>query len=213
MAYLVSSKMRLASQAAVIAAVLSVPLSIASAQNIKSADATPGAPVPAPDSGAAGQSSLPSGATALTETYGEWMVACSMQNGAQRCVAQHKQINPQTQQTVLAMELAPSGDKGDRTEGTAVLPFGLALASGMSLQIDDRPALSTLPFRTCMPGGCVIMLNFDAKATTELRNGAVLKAKVVADGGTDLVIPISLNGLGAALDRTAVWRTKDARRK
>jgi invasion protein IalB len=195
------------------AAVLSLPLSFASAQNVKLADATPGAPVAAPDTAATGQTSLPNGATALTETYGEWMVACSMQNATQHCVAQHKQINPQTQQAVLAIELAPTSDKGDRIDGTAVLPFGLALASGMSLQIDDRPALSTLPFRTCMPGGCVIMLNFDAKATTELRNGAVLKAKVVADGGTDLVIPISLNGLGAALDRTAVWRTKDARRK
>jgi invasion protein IalB len=101
---------------------------------------------------------------------------------------------------VLAIELVPADD---RLEGVALLPFGLALDSGVKLQIDDTPAGPPRSFRTCVPAGCLLPLSLDAHTAAMLRSGTTLKAKVVIDGGADTVLAVSLKGLSSALDRTA----------
>ncbi|TPK96484.1 hypothetical protein FJ938_27215 [Mesorhizobium sp. B2-4-14] len=62
--------------------------------------------------------------------------------------------------------------------------------------------LPPLRFRTCLPGGCVVDLNFDAETLATLREGKSLKVKVVADGGKETVLALSLNGFPGAVDRT-----------
>ncbi len=76
--------------------------------------------------------SLPRRARALNETHGAWTVTCAigMQGEAgpvKRCALSQTQLHNQTRQRELAIELHP---EGDGVEGTLVLPFGLALASG-----------------------------------------------------------------------------------
>jgi invasion protein IalB len=89
-------------------------------------------------------------------------------------------------------------------DGALVLPFGLALDRGVTLQVDDAPAGPALRFRTCLPAGCVVPLSFDARLVAALRKGAALKINAAADNGKDAVFTISLKGFPAALDRTAV---------
>lgn len=97
------------------------------------------------------------------------------------------------------MELRP---KDAAIEGTLVLPFGLALDRGVRLQIDDGQTLPPLHFRTCLPAGCLVNLSFDAKTVSFLRKGTRLKVAVVADGGKETQLAISLKGVSGALDRT-----------
>lgn len=149
---------------------------------------------------AASPATLPNGATSLSEVYGDWTVSCSIQSGVRQCDAKQEQVNQQNRQMVLAIELAPVEDK---IEGVALLPFGLALDSGVSFQIDEQPTAPPIHFRTCLPTGCVVPLTFDARTVALLRNGTTLKAKVVADGGGEAVLSISLKGLAAAIDRRA----------
>lgn len=144
------------------------------------------------------QPGLPGGATSLQETFNDWMVSCAVQGNVKACSIMQQQNNQQTRQRVLAIELSTAGDK---VEGAILLPFGLLLDRGVVLQIDEQPAQPTLKFKTCVPGGCMIAVNFDAKTIASLRAGTVLKAKVAVDGGPDQVLPISLKGLGQALDR------------
>ncbi|TPI28420.1 hypothetical protein FJW07_30900 [Mesorhizobium sp. B3-1-9] len=53
-----------------------------------------------------------------------------------------------------------------------------------------------------MPGGCLVDLSFDAETLASLRDGKSLKVKVVADGGKETNLALSLNGFPSAVDRT-----------
>ncbi|MDW6023350.1 invasion associated locus B family protein [Mesorhizobium sp. BAC0120] len=153
---------------------------------------------PVPTTG--GGSTLPGGASSLTETYKDWRVACVQQGTAKRCAMSQVQTQ-QNGQRVLAVELSPPS--GNTISGTLVMPFGLALDSGVAFQIDDNPAMQPIRFRTCVPGGCLVNISFDAPTLVALRAGAALKVKATADGGASAPFSISLQGFGTALDRVA----------
>ncbi|MGJ4932511.1 invasion associated locus B family protein [Bradyrhizobium sp. HKCCYLS2038] len=144
---------------------------------------------------------LPSGANALQETFQDWQVACAPQGGVSRCALSQQQSDPQSKQRVLLLTLSASAT--DRAEGILVLPFGLALDPGVTLQVDDGALLPTLRFRTCLPAGCIVPLSFDGKAVTALRKGTTLKLKVTAaETSKEMTLPISLKGFPGAFDRT-----------
>lgn len=149
-------------------------------------------------------SGLPGGASSLNETYKDWQVSCVQQETAKRCVLSQTQAQ-QNGQRVLMIELnAPSGNN---LSGTLVLPFGLALDSGLTFQIDEKPSMAPARFRTCLPAGCLVSLNFDTTTLGTLRTGTALKLKVFADGGSEAPLSISLQGFGTAVDRvTALSR-------
>jgi invasion protein IalB len=144
-------------------------------------------------------SPFPGGASSVSETYKDWSVSCVMQEAGKRCALTQTQTQ-QGGQRVLAIEL--SAPNGNKLTGVLVLPFGLALDSGATLQIDDKPAGQPLRFRTCLPAGCLIPLDFDGAMITALRAGTALKIKMHADGGKETALSISLQGFPAALDRT-----------
>jgi invasion protein IalB len=144
---------------------------------------------------------LPGGANSLQETYDDWVVVCAMQDAGKTCVMQQEQRAQQTGQRVLAVELRPAGTG---TEGAMVLPFGLALAKGATVQVDENAATAPLAFSTCLPAGCVTPVTFNAAMLQALRKGAALKIKVAPDGGgDDIVLSVSLKGFSTAFDRTA----------
>jgi invasion protein IalB len=145
-------------------------------------------------------STLPGGATSINETYRDWSVACVQQGAGKRCAMSQVQTQ-QNGQRVLAIEISPP--QGSSTTGALALPFGLALANGITLQIDDKPAMVPLRFRTCLPTGCIVPLSFDAAAIVALRAGTSLKVKATTDGGSEAPFTISLAGFAAALDRVA----------
>lgn len=147
-----------------------------------------------------GGSGLPGGASSLNETYKDWAVTCVQQGTTKQCAMSQVQTQ-QNGQRVLAMEL--TAPNGNTVSGTLVMPFGLALDSGVTFQIDDKPAMQPIRFRTCVPGGCLVNVSFDAATLVTLRAGAVLKVKAVADGGAATPFSISLQGFGTALDRVA----------
>jgi len=166
-------------------------------QRFQVAQAQPGGQIAV---GATG-SSLPGGASSLNETYKDWRVACAQEGNAKRCVLSQVQAR-QNGQRVLAIELnAPSGNT---VSGTLVLPFGLSLDSGVTFQIDDKPAMQPVRFRTCVPGGCLVNVSFDAPTLVALRAGTAFKVKATADGGGGAPFSISLQGFGTALDRVGV---------
>lgn len=141
---------------------------------------------------------LPGGASSLTETFGDWQVGCVVQGPAKRCAIMQEQANQQTRQRVFAIEIANAGDK---LEGVLLMPFGLALERGATLQIDDQPITTAVKFRTCLPGGCLVPLTFDAKSIAGLRVGTMLKIRATADGGAEQLYSVSLKGFSQALDR------------
>lgn len=79
---------------------------------------------------------LPGGASALSETHSDWVVNCQVNGAAKACSLSHHQFSKQTNQRLLAIEL--STKTGEDAAGTLALPFGLALAKGITLEIDDK---------------------------------------------------------------------------
>lgn len=143
---------------------------------------------------------LPNGATSLQETYQDWVVACGLTDAGKRCSFSQQQ-SQQNGQRVLAIELTAAADGA--ISGTLVLPFGLALAAGASLQVDDQPALPALAFSTCLPAGCLVPLSLSRDQVAQMRNGSQLRVNVRAEGSPQpTLFSISLKGLSAALDRT-----------
>lgn len=152
-----------------------------------------------PAAAALGNDALPGGASSLQETYQDWSVACRTGGKTKHCSMSQQQVG-KNRHRVLAVELQASRDKG--VTGVLVLPFGLLLDKGVTLQIDDKPALAPLRFRTCMPAGCLVPLTFDSDRVNALGKGAALKLKATAAGTNQEVdLTVSLKGFAAALDR------------
>lgn len=144
--------------------------------------------------------SLPGGASSLQETYQDWRVACRATDGTRHCSA--SQQAQQDGQRVLVIELQTDPEGG--VTGTLVLPFGLRLEAGVTLQVDDHPPLDPLRFRTCLPVGCIVPLSFEAETVQALRAGTRLKILAEAsDSDDEVALAVSLKGLTASLDRTA----------
>jgi invasion protein IalB len=137
------------------------------------------------------------GGAGSQETFGSWTVVCK--EAIKLCSLSQTQTDPQSRQRVLTLQLSPVDDK---VNGTLIMPFGLALDNGVTLQVDDGPAGPVLRYRTCLPLGCLVSISFDAKLVAALRKGAALRINGVADGGKAETFTIPLDGFPAALDRT-----------
>lgn len=146
---------------------------------------------------------LPGGATALSESHGAWTVTCAIRQQPDEtrvrvCALSQQQVAQQTRQRALAIELRP---EGGGARGTLILPFGLALAEGVIYRVDDGQISTPQHFRTCLPGGCVIDIDFDAHTIAGLKAGNTLNVIATADGRQNLTFAISLAGFSSAFDR------------
>ncbi|WP_354044284.1 invasion associated locus B family protein [Devosia sp. UYZn731] len=145
---------------------------------------------------------LPNGATSLLESYQDWVVACATADAAVRCSMGQEQ-SQQDGQRVLGIELSKQEDGS--IGGLMVLPFGLALEDGGRLQVDEQQAQPRLPFRTCLPVGCIAQLVLSAEQIAKMRAGTQLRVHVRQESASEATtLSISLAGFGTALDRTLV---------
>jgi invasion protein IalB len=144
--------------------------------------------------------SLPGGSSSLQETFQDWQVACVIRDNARHCSLSQQQTKQGTNQRVLAVELTPASNNS--LGGVLILPFGLLLTSGATMQIDDKPISKPLAVRTCLPTGCIVPLNFDKTSIDAYRAGSVLKiGSVASDTNQPVLFTVSLKGFNSALDR------------
>ncbi len=145
---------------------------------------------------------LEGGASALTEVHGDWTVTCQVINNKKACSFAQQQVDSTTKQRLLALEL--SSQDGQTATGALALPFGLLLASGVTLSIDDAKLGESYPFRTCLPVGCLVALTFAKPAIESLKAGTVLKVSgTTSDTNQPIEFTLSLKGFSGALGRTS----------
>lgn len=143
---------------------------------------------------------LPGGAGSLVETYQDWIVACQAQNNTTQCAMRQVQSNKDTGQNVLTIEVANTAD--GKLQAALLMPFGLALAQGVAVRIDDTPAGSPAAFSTCIPQGCLASISFDAGQVAKLKTGTNLNVSATALAPPQPVaLKVSLKGFSAALAR------------
>ncbi len=141
---------------------------------------------------------LPGGASTLQETYQDWTVSCQSQKETSICVMRQDQSSTQTGQRVLTADLRNVEGK---VEGVLLMPFGLDLAKGAALKIDEV-AGPNLAFSTCLPQGCLAPVSFEAKQVAALKAGTNINVTTTAlSPSQPVAFKVSLKGFGAALDR------------
>jgi len=86
---------------------------------------------------------LPGGASSLQETYQDWSLTCQS-NGSNVVCAISQQQTQQNGQRIVAVQLRHNRNGG--LAGTLILPFGLLLEAGATLQVDDGQPLDPLRF-------------------------------------------------------------------
>jgi invasion protein IalB len=145
---------------------------------------------------------LPGGASALSETYGGWTVHCQVASNVKSCSMSLQQLNKDTNQRLLAVEVFAKST--DEAVATIALPFGLAVAKGIALAVDDQNPSPVLPFSTCLSAGCLVPVSMDHKLLRELGAGKTLKiTATVFDTQRSIIFSVPLASFGAALARTA----------
>ncbi|WP_425373341.1 invasion associated locus B family protein [Mesorhizobium atlanticum] len=76
------------------------------------------------------------------------------------------------------------------------------MRSGCDAADRRRRRASAAPVPHLSPRGCVVDLSVDSGTLAALRKGSSLKVKVVADGGKETNLALSLKGFPSALDKT-----------
>ncbi|NOJ43680.1 invasion associated locus B family protein [Bradyrhizobium australiense] len=142
---------------------------------------------------------LPNGASAISETYGDWTLNCSTDKGAKVCTLSQAQVSKEGQRG-FAIELRIAKDGA--SEGTILMPFGLKLEAGVILKLDDRDLGEGLRFSTCVAQGCLLPVTFPTAGMNAIRNAkAFAVAALSVSNGQSLTFNVSLNGFAIAVDR------------
>jgi invasion protein IalB len=164
-----------------------------------------------PTGGAAGAPQGGARPNIQQETHGDWQVRCGDVPAGpatgdappphrKMCVMSQEQTDGDSKQRVMAVEMIPDGQE---IQATFILPFGLSLQKGVNLQIDNGRASGVLPFRTCLPIGCILPIRFDPKLAGDLRKGSKLNVTVTTDAGEEVKLAFSLSGFTKAIGRAS----------
>lgn len=142
---------------------------------------------------------LPKGASAISETYGDWIVKCLLDGGAKLCTLSQTQVSKETNQQIFAIELLPRDGKA---EGNILMPFGLKLDTGAVVKLDGKD-LEQTRFSTCTAQGCLLPVSFPTVVTDTMGKAKTLTvAAQNINNGQAVVFNVPLNGFAAALERT-----------
>jgi len=142
--------------------------------------------------------SAPASAQSATErTFQNWVVRCDTPaNGPQRC------------RLVQAVRLKDSGQRLVqvgivRTDGAAapvvsvVLPLGIYLPAGLTIQVDDGEALRA-PIEQCANAGCEARLQLTEGLLAQMKAGKQAKYTFQNMLRKDVTIPAPLDGFTRA---------------
>jgi invasion protein IalB len=141
------------------------------------------------------------GPSTLSETYDAWTVQCvnRVQDGnAQRtCQMSQELLQQNTRQRVLTFAVSR---EGGAARATLILPFGLLLADGMRVTIEEEDVLSGT-FRTCLPAGCLVELDLSEDAIAKLESATTASIEMTANSGQPVKTDVSLQGFASAFQR------------
>lgn len=129
------------------------------------------------------------------ESY--WVESCSGDNAKRRCNLTLELKMKDTDQQVLLAGLTP--DSKGRITGNFTLPFGLDVSKGISVTTDSPSATVALPFKTCLPQGCIVPVRLDEMFVKKMQRSKAMKLKATLNDGHPVVIDIPLQGFSEKL--------------
>lgn len=142
---------------------------------------------------------LPDGVTALNETYQDWRVSCQKLEAGPRCALVQQLADEKSHQKILTLQFEPEKDK---IASLVVMPFGLALSKGISINADGGQVVS-VPFSTCMPNGCLVPFSLTRDQFFSLQAAKKLEIKASTPKDQNVILVVSSKGLKEASARLA----------
>jgi len=145
----------------------------------------PAAPVAAPDR--------------TTETFGDWSIVCTASGGGERSCEIDTSIVLRGQSAPFARIAVMRPAKDKAVQMVAVVPVNIATASPAKISADGGASELSLPFRSCMPGGCIAQTEVtkDKLRTLGKTQGQLT---LVDASGKPASVEFSLHGFDQALE-------------
>ena len=155
---------------------------------------------------AAAQQAASEAPTALSETYGDWVVRCAtpatvegQPAPARQCEVTQELRQQDSNQRVMALSLR-KGAEADTGALTVVAPFGLLLSAGVLIDVGETPLLE-LGFQTCLPAGCIALSDMTTEEITAMAAGETAAVVFTDTSNQPLSLNVSLEGFAAAWNR------------
>jgi invasion protein IalB len=164
----------------------------------------PAAQVPPDPAAQAPSAAWPSGATALSETYGDWTMTCTRTETRATCLVLQAQGNARTGKREFAIELKAPAE--GRAEGLVLMPHGFSIEPGVTFKLDETAMGKGAPYLTCSQDGCLVPISLPTLATDSMKtakNLIVLAVKPEAKEPTAITVP--LGGFAAAFSRAVAF--------
>jgi len=148
------------------------------------------------------------GPDTVSETYGDWTVRCSPDTSraelppALACETSQELWQSESGQRLIAITLRRSDD-GTRGTLTILAPFGLLLAAGLQIAVQDE-VLVEMGFRTCLPAGCIAIAELEDATVEAMAQASQITINMTAAAtGEPVMVPLLTQGFAAAWARLA----------
>lgn len=135
------------------------------------------------------------------QKFGDWSIGCDQDGGQSVCHLDQAVIDNNTQKPVLQVGVGylPGQDGKKQPKMVIIVPLGVILPQGLTVQIDDGPG-AQVPFLHCMAAGCRTVVNLDAPTIAKFKAGTKAKMTFAAPNGQPVSVPVSLSGFTAGFD-------------
>lgn len=134
----------------------------------------------------------------IAQDGSSWSKRCSDVNGEERCEIFQQIVVKETGARVAEFALGFPNGKKSTASGVIVVPLGILLEEGATMQVDDNRPFS-FRIRYCLKNGCFAFVDMDKKILKTLKKGKGATITVLNAGGQKISIPVSLIGLTKAL--------------
>jgi invasion protein IalB len=145
------------------------------------------------------------------QRFQDWRVVCAPADdkGQGGGCAMSAQIIREDGGTLLSLSI---NDTAPGSQMSVVVPHGVLLDPGLGFSVGDG-ALKVLPYETCMPAGCLVLVGLDSETLKAMKASTSGQIVVVPGNGSPVTIPFSLKGFAegfAALEeakdrRSSMW--------
>ena len=159
------------------------------------------APAPTPAAASAPAAAVwPVGASTVSESYGDWTMSCTRPADKALCIVVQSQGDSKTGRRKFGIELQAPRD--GRSEGTVLMPFGLAIEPGVSFKLDEQVLGKGAPYASCNSEGCLVPISFPTLATDGMKTAKTLTVTGQKSGGTEpAAVTVPLEGFPQAFAR------------
>jgi invasion protein IalB len=144
------------------------------------------------------------GPDSTTETFGDWSLVCSASAGGagERACEVNTSIVLRGQSAPFARIAFTRAAKDRPTRVIALVPVNISTQSVVRIANDTGKSEISLPFKSCVPGGCLAEADLAKEQLLALRAStkAAAQLMLVDASGKSSSLPLSLRGLDQALN-------------